>query len=185
MFSMLRQLPFFKHYYVAKTYDRWDSNVRFRKFSFIRARMQRSLFWGMKTFCLTLLEVGRLCNEISTFLSVKVLRDGAQITSSSIEEFSQRQELQRQQASKHFETSIDRIQSLLEKVSEEVCAKVRPNDDGVLPLEAEASSIVQGKRGEKGKSIQQMRLENLARKKALEVAYFEVHMLKAFIRLTD
>jgi len=62
---------------------------------------------------------------------------------------------------------------------------VRPNDDGVLPLEAEASSIVQGKRGEKGKSIQQMRLENLARKKALEVAYFEVHMLKAFIRLAD
>jgi dynein heavy chain len=184
MFSMLRQLPFFKHYYVAKTYDRWDSNVRFRKFSFIRARMQRSLFWGMKTFCLTLLEVGRLCNEISTFLSVKVLRDSAQM-SSTIEEFSQRQELQRQQASKHFETSIDRIQSLLEKVSEEVCAKVRPNDDGVLPLEAEASSIVQGKRGEKGKSIQQMRLENLARKKALEVAYFEVHMLKAFIRLAD
>jgi len=175
LFNTLRMIPFFKKYLQHKTYTLWNSNVRYRKYSGIRNKLTKKLFLSKRSFCSTLLELNRQCYELTT---ARCLSYSTKHTY-TIEEFAETQVQQRQVATKSFEVTIDKIQSLLEKACEDVSSRVRPNEDKI-PTEETSTRV-----NDKSKSMYQVRMETMARARALELARQEASMLPSLIRLAD
>ena len=64
VFSLLRQMKYFKMYLVGKTFKIWRANVRRRLYEQVRKRIERSLFLTKPTFSSTVAELGALCAEV-------------------------------------------------------------------------------------------------------------------------
>lgn len=105
-------------------------DVRYRKYSQIRKKLSKKLFLSKKSFLSTLLELNRLCVELR---QTKFMQYNTKHTY-TIDEFGQTQSQQRTIANKSFEDVIDKVQALLEKVCEDVTARVKPAD-GVPSVE--------------------------------------------------
>ena len=186
LFNTLRSIPFFKTYMPAKTYQLWNQNVRFRKYSQVRRRLIKRLFLAKRAFCSTLLEVNRQCFE----LGATPLLQYDPNHSSNIHEFIEKQTDTRSESSKSFESIVDKIRALLDKVCEDVTARVHSSEDVFAPggegaAAASTASAAHPHKGQKSKSMQQVKQEALERARALALAQQEVAMLPQFIRLAD
>jgi dynein heavy chain len=159
LFNTLRSIPFFKNFLPAKTYQLWNQNVRFRKYSQVRARLIKKLFLAKRAFCSTLLELNRQCFELrSTPLLTYTTKH-----SYSIEEFIETQNKVRTESYKVFESIVDKVQALLEKVCEDVTSRVRASEDGLPPGGLEEAAATTSHKSQKSKSMQQMKQEALER----------------------
>ena len=181
LFNTLRSIPFFKNYLPAKTYQLWNQNVRFRKYSQVRLKLIKKLFLAKRAFCSTLLELNRQCFELrcTPLLSYTTKHSYA------IEEFIENQSKVRNESYKTFESIVDKIQALLEKVCEDVTSRVRASEDGLPPGGLEEAAATTSHKSQKSKSMQQMKQEALDRARALALARSEVAMLAQFIHLAD
>ncbi len=169
LFNTLRSIPFFKNFMPAKTYQLWNQNVRFRKYSQVRARLIKKLFLAKRAFCSTLLELNRQCFELrSTPLLTYTTKH-----SYSIEEFIETQNKVRTESYKVFESIVDKVQALLEKVCEDVTSRVRASEDGLPPGGLEEAAATTSHKSQKSKSMQQMKQEALERARfAFVCTYF-------------
>ena len=64
VFTLLRQMRFFKMYLVHKMFKFWRANVRHKMYALVRAKIERKLFISKRTFNPALMEIGALCNEL-------------------------------------------------------------------------------------------------------------------------
>eukprot|EP00960_Hanusia_phi_P047196 758288-Hanusia_phi.AAC.1 len=176
IFSTLRTIPFFKNYLVSKTRLLWFENVRYRKYCQIRRRLVSRLFLAKKAFFSILMEINRQTVDVRNVKFIQV-KDK---TTYSIDDFAESQTGVRSQATKVFESICDKVQTLLEKVCEDVSSRVRQLELG--PKEDEAANS-NGK--VRSKSMQQEKQEAIARQRALALARQEVGLLTNFIRLAD
>lgn len=181
LFNTLRSIPFFKNYMPAKTYQLWNQNVRYRKYSQIRKKLIKKLFLAKRAFCSTLMELNRQCYD---------LRSTPLLTYStkhpySIDDFITEANKVRTESFKVFESIVDKIQALLEKVCEDVTSRVRASEDGLPPGGLEEAATATSHKSQKSKSMQQMKQEALERQRALALARQEVAMLAQFIHLAD
>ena len=181
LFNTLRSIPFFKNFSKAKTSQLWHQNVRFRKYSQIRKKLVKKLFLAKRAFCSTLLELNRQCFELR---STKLLeyRSGQTYM---VEDFIEGQIKTRTTSFKDFESIIDKIQALLEKVCEDVTSRVRASEDGLPPGGLDEAATFTSHKSQKSKSMQQMKQEAIDRARALALARQEVAMLSQFIQLAD
>jgi len=181
LFNTLRSIPFFKNFLKAKTSQLWHQNVRFRKYSQIRRKLVKKLFLAKRAFCSTLLELNRQCYDLR---STKLLeyRSGQTYL---VEDFVEVQTKTRTNTSKDFESIIDKIQALLEKVCEDVTSRVRASEDGLPAGGLEEAATFTSHKSQKSKSMQQMKQEAIDRARALALARQEVAMLAQFIQLAD
>ena len=181
-FNTLHSIPFFKTYYSAKMYQLWHQNVRFRTYAQIRRRLIRTLFVAKRAFCSTLLELSRQCYELRSTPLLSYHTKHAY----AVEDFIEIQKRVRASSSKTFETIIDKIQALLEKVCEDVASRVRASENGLPPGGLEkAIAATSLQKSQKSKSMQQMKREAYQRARALTLARQEVAMLAQLIRLAD
>ena len=102
-----------------------------------------------------------------------------------VEDFVELQGKTRTNTSKDFESIIDKIQALLEKVCEDVTSRVRASEDGLPAGGLEEAATFTSHKSQKSKSMQQMKQEAIDRARALALARQEVAMLAQFIQLAD
>ena len=181
LFNTLRSIPFFKNFLKAKTSQLWHQNVRFRKYSQIRKKLVKKLFLAKRAFCSTLLELNRQCYDLRSTKLVEY-RSGQTYM---VEDFVELQGKTRTNTSKDFESIIDKIQALLEKVCEDVTSRVRASEDGLPAGGLEEAATFTSHKSQKSKSMQQMKQEAIDRARALALARQEVAMLAQFIQLAD
>ena len=61
VFTLLRQMRFFKYYLVHKMFKFWRGNVRHKMYALVRAKIERKLFISKRTFNPALMEIGARC----------------------------------------------------------------------------------------------------------------------------
>ena len=181
LFNTLRAIPFFKNFLTAKTRQLWHQNVRFRKYSQIRKKLVKKLFLAKRAFCSTLLELNRQCYDLRSTCLIEYRQGQTYL----VEDFIEVQNKTRTNTFKEFESIIDKIQALLEKVCEDVTSRVRASEDGLPPGGLEEAATLKPGKSEKSKSMQQLKQEAIDRTRALALARQEVAMLSQFVQLAD
>lgn len=59
-FNILRNIPYFKHYLVAKTFRLWRSNVRYSLYCQQRRKLAHNLFLARSSFCEPLVRISKV-----------------------------------------------------------------------------------------------------------------------------
>ena len=96
-------------------------------------------------------------------------------------DFVDHQQLKRQEAAKHFEACMEKVQSTVQKVCSDVTTLARSTDNGEAPLDLTLASMTE----KKNMSMVALKKEEADRRKMLRRAEQEADMLSDFIRLAD
>jgi len=197
LFNVLTSIPYFRFYLVAKSFRLWRSNVRYKLYCQQRNKLTKRLFLAKPSFCSTLLAINAHCVEMHEVRLMHV--SDKQQRNYAPDEFADVQTQQRNHAAKAFELLIDKMQSLLEKVCDDVNARARTSDDvllggggevdvdlGATNSLAKTTPLSRNRSGgEKSKSMVSAKLEQAERSRALKQAAAEAQMLGDFVRLAD
>ena len=149
VFSLLRQMKYFKMYLVGKTFGIWRANVRRRLYEQVRKRIERSLFLTKPTFSSTVAELGALCAEIRYTPAIVVDPQ----TTYQVDEFREIQE--RQHANvvvPAMEAGQERMALLLERVIKRTVdqvqeyTKMMETNDSIDAMVSKTKSLVAMKR---------------------------------------
>lgn len=186
LFNVLTSFRFFKYYLVNKSFSLWCANVRFKLYCRQRKKLKSKLFLAKESFCAPLLQVKKVMS--TEVLSVVLLDLRAQKTYESAA-FVEYQATKRAEASKQFETCIEKLQAIVQKVCVDVKNLTKVSD----PQEDFLSDSVQFNSGnsgggsgqEKTKSIVAVKSEQQQRRKLFKRAAEEAGMISNLIRLID
>ncbi|GMH64114.1 hypothetical protein TrST_g1151 [Triparma strigata] len=175
-FNMLRSIRFYKYYLHTKAFNMWRDNVRYKLYCNQRAKIQGNLFLAKDSFCEPLLELKKHMLDLQ---SVSLLDLGMKTFESNL--FLGHQSVKRNDASKQFEEVCDKIQKIVQRVTENVAnlaSSVDKDDgnDGAANLFAAV---------EKNKSMVALKAEMADRRRILKRAEQEAGMLADFIRSVD
>ncbi|KAJ0392153.1 hypothetical protein P43SY_009213 [Pythium insidiosum] len=182
MFNVLTSLRFFKHYLIYKAFSQWSSNVLFKLYCRQRKALKTRLYLAKETFCQPLLQIKRVMSQ--EVLSVVLLDLRAQKTYES-SAFVEYQATKRGEGSKQFETCIEKLQGIIQKVCVDVKNLTKapdPHDDFLSDAPFGNGS---GSGQEKTKSIVAVKSEQQQRRKLFKRAAEEAAMISDLIRLVD
>lgn len=174
-FNILRSIPHFKHYLSAKMFRTWRSNVRHSIYCEKRKKLAKNLFLARRSFCEPLVQAKKLVHEMT---QLKLLNVQSQVYHT--ESFVSDQVEQRTQSSKKFEESVEKMESLVEKVCREVKDRARFYSKA---LADDNSSFAN--HNAKSKSMVSIKKEKAERQRRLRHAQAEVDLLGSFVRVVD
>jgi len=177
LFNMCRSIRFYKYYLHTKCFVLWRSNVRYKLYCQQRHRLAHSLFLAKQTFCSPLLDLKGIMLEMQQVKLLECQKAGA----FDMQEFIDKQNLQRQTATKHLDACMEKVQAIVHRVREDVTKLARSADVQENPLE----HSIYGSSVEKAKSIVALKQEQAARKTQKRRAEQEAGMLPDFIRCVD
>ncbi|KAH9121803.1 hypothetical protein LEN26_010526 [Aphanomyces euteiches] len=174
LFNVLTSFRFYKYYLVNKAFMAWNTRVRFKLFRRQRKQLCNSLFLGKESFSSPLLQVKKVTMDLQ---SVLLLDFRAQKTY-EVSAFVEYQATKRADASKQFESCVEKLQGIAQKVCSDVnnLARQAHHNDDLNDLSVHI---------DKTKSIVAAKNEQQARRKLLKRAGEEASMLCDFIRLID
>ncbi|OQS02753.1 dynein heavy chain, partial [Thraustotheca clavata] len=175
LFNVLTSLRFYKYYLVNKAFSAWNAKVKFKLFSRQRKTLAAAMYLGKSSFSLPILQVKKVMMDLQ---SVLLLDFRAQKTYEA-SAFVDYQATKRAEASKQFETCVEKLQVIAQKVCSDVnnLAKQANQNDDLSDL----ASV----HADKTKSIVAAKNEQQERRKLLIRAAEEAAMLCDFIRLID
>ena len=176
VFTLLRQMRFFKYYLVHKMFKFWRGNVRHKMYALVRAKIERKLFISKRTFNPALMEIGALCNELRETSAISL----NPIVTYNIEDFAANQEKQRTaNAVPVMESAQERAQKILERVIRDVVDQVQEYQ-AIMADNNGIKSMVS-----KTKSMVAMKRERIERARNFKRITEESQMLPSLVRLVD
>jgi len=191
LFSMLRSIRFYKLYLHTKCFNLWRCNVRYKLYCQQRKRLSHSLFIAKESFCTPLLELRERMLELGS-VRLLDLGESRQLKVFECSQFIEHQAIKRQDAAKRFETSMERVAGIVQKVCTDVTNLARTADaqGGVLLPSADGAAVpfdmdIGGAGDNKNKSMVSIKKEESDRRRMLRRAEQEAGMLADFIRLAD
>ena len=177
-FNVLSSIGTFKNYLLRKCFNSWCHNVRFKLYCQQRKKLAAKLFLGMESFCIPLLNIKECTLETD---SVCLLDSQASKPYESAQ-FVEHQTTKRALAAKELEQAMDKMQIIVQEVCKSVKNLASTKDAfsalGNWDYESKAG-------GDKAKSMQQMKQEDMDRKALVQRSENEARMLVDFIRLMD
>jgi len=176
VFNVLTSMSFFKYYLVRKMFRTWRSNIRYNLYCQQRAKLRRCLFLAKPSFCKPLLEIWGLLAEVAKVELVEI-RTAKPF---EIHTFTDLQAQQRNEASKVFDTQIEKMREVVERVCQDVSKRARKSDGADDSKDGGRAS-----RSEKSKSMLAIKQEQARRARALKRAAQEKAMLGQFVRHVD
>ena len=176
IFSVIRSVPFFRDFLVRKAYKSWAAFARFSKYRRQRRAVASRLFAATPTFAPAVRQVF----GIIAHMQATPLLDMSEWRY-TLADFAAAQQAARDRAATVFFSDIGRIIEVLRAVCEDVTKRASAGDaDG-----GAAGGAVTYSRENRHKSMQQLKAEAQARRKALLEAREEEARLGALIRLVD
>ena len=214
LFSLLRSIPFFKTFPMAKTFRAWKSYVRKKLFNRVRSKVEERLFLARSTFVPSIASILGVISELQTFPMVgaqpshqedkakagdgmgglvdESLGGGKERMPSAkekLEQYEKAMTVHREQVLKpKLEELVGRIQVALEQVCKEAQKQAKLYQESIRDLaELEDTTGVDlyGSAGEKNRSMTAIRQDKIDRAKAYMRAMEEAARLGDFVRLID
>ncbi|RHY05497.1 hypothetical protein DYB25_001425 [Aphanomyces astaci] len=176
LFNVLTNFRFYKYYLVNKAFMAWSTRVRYKLFCRQRKQLCNTLYLGKDSFSTPLLQVKKVMMDMQ---SVLLLDFRAQKTYEA-SAFVEYQATKRTDASKQFESCVEKLQAIAQKVCADVnnlARQAHQNDD--------LNDLSVSVHADKTKSIVAAKHEQIQRRKLLKRAAEEASMLCDFIRLID
>ena len=176
VFSLLRQMKYFKMYLVGKTFKIWRANVRRRLYEQVRRRIERSLFLTKPTFSSTVAELGALCAEVRYTPAIVVDPQ----TTYQVDDFREIQERQRANVVvPAMESCQERAAAALERVIKRTVDQVQEYTK-MMETNDSIDAMVS-----KTKSLVAMKRERQERARGYKRIVEESQMLPNLVRLAD
>jgi len=176
VFSLLRQMKYFKMYLVGKTFKIWRANVRRRLYEQVRKRIERSLFLTKPTFSSTVAELGALCAEVRYTPAIVVDPQ----TTYQVDDFREIQERQRANVVvPAMEACQERASIALERVIKRTVDQVQEYTK-MMETNDSIDAMVS-----KTKSLVAMKRERQERARGYKRIVEESQMLPNLVRLAD
>ena len=175
IFNVISSIRFFKNYLLHKTFFSWCHNIRFNRYSAQRKKLANNLFLAKESFCTSLLDINKCIYDIHDASMLDLRSQKTYEMSHFIEHQSQR----RIDASKQLESTMERVQSVLETVCNETTNRAK------AAQEAFENSMNEDPRESKSHSLVLQKQEHAERVAKLKNAIRDAKMLGDFIRLID
>ena len=176
LFNMLRSIRFYKYYLHSKCFNLWRNNVRYKLYCQQRKKISHGLFLAKESFCAPLLELKTHMLELQ---QVKLL-DLSSKSPFDCSVFVEVQQTKRQDASKLFDSCMEKIAAVVQRVCSDVTSLARSADGGDSPLDLLALG---SGHDQKNKSMVALKQEEADRRNMLRRAEQERRMRADFVRL--
>ncbi|CAG9462898.1 unnamed protein product [Pedinophyceae sp. YPF-701] len=184
LFSLLRNIPFFKHYIVGNFFRAWRQTVRRKLFNRVRQKLSAKLFLAQPTFLPSLVEVQ---GHVSALREVAITASPTHTC--ELHSYLELQVTQRETKAKTaVESVVDRVQGVLERLCKEVQKQAKLYQESIRDiseLEDTTGVDLYVKAGEKKKSMAAIRQEKVDRAATYRRVMEEAARLGDFIRLVD
>ena len=131
LFNMLRSIRFYKYYLHSKCFNLWRSNVRYKLYCQQRKKIAHGLFLAKESFCAPLLELKTHMLELQ---QVKLL-DLSSKSPFDCSVFVEVQQTKRQDASKLFDSCMEKVAAVVQRVCSDVTSLARSADAQESPLD--------------------------------------------------
>ena len=131
LFNMLRSIRFYKYYLHSKCFNLWRSNVRYKLYCQQRKKISHGLFLAKESFCAPLLELKTHMLELQ---QVKLL-DLSSKSPFDCSVFVEVQQTKRQDAIKLFDSCMEKVAAVVQRVCSDVTSLARSADGGDSPLD--------------------------------------------------
>ena len=176
VFSLLRQMKFFKHYLVSKAFSFWRGNVRHKTYAAVRAKIAKKLFVAKRSFGPALREIGALCHELREAPAIAL----NPIVTYDVEDFAANQEKQVAGVLVPTMESIhEKTQKILERVVRDAVDQVREYQAAMADADGIANFV------SKTKSMVALKRERIEKARNYRRVTEESVMLPSLIRLAD
>ena len=176
VFSLMRQMRFFREYLVRKAFAFWRGNVRYKAYALVRAKIERKLARARRAFVPAVVEIGALCDELRTTQAITI----NPLVTHTLDDFARAQEAQLQQvAVPAMEAAQEKARLLLERVARAVAAESESVAAAVAATGGIDSFV------SKTKSMVALKRERRERARAHKRVEEEREMLPVLVRLAD
>ena len=179
LFNIMRRINYFRQYLPFKLFSMWRNFNRFKKFQSVRKELSEKLFLTKPAFVEKLKQENSQINQISKVSLQKIYGDTAWV-SSGMSDFESTQRKEFENAKSKFKKIIEEevfitLKELYKNISNRL-KQAREID------ETENSKTLQELRN---KSMYNMRLEKIKRKKLIQLASTDEKAFDDFIAMTD
>ena len=162
------------NHFIAKIFNIWKLNVRYRKFNSRRKELVKKVFYAKPQFSDKLMEINRLMYEFHNFKTISI----SPIRNWDVEEFKTEQKKIRDDVKNQFEGVFEKIVLEMETVKRQV----HESKDMKLPSEIDDNKL--GKQNRQ-KPIVQMKKEAAERQQRITLAERDKKLLGNYVRLID
>ena len=174
IFNVISQINFYKNYLIFKTFRSWRSSIRYNLYRQTRNRLSQKLFLAKPTFCEPILEIADHMHdlrgvELQDLKSMKFFEVGSFVDCQSVV---------RSEAVKTFESIMEKVQGVVDKVCQEAESRARSFSE-LSDAKSKAS------KASKTKSMVKIKQEQAELVRMRKRTRQEASMLGDFIRVTD
>ena len=179
LFNIMRRINYFKQYLPFKLFSMWRNYNRFKKFQSVRKELSEKLFLTKPAFVEKMIQANSQINKISKVSLQKICGETAWV-SSGMSDFESTQRKEFENAKNQFKKIIEEevfktLRDLYKNISTRL-KEVREID------ETENSKTLQEL---KNKSMYNLRLEKVKRKKLIQLATSDEKAFDNYVTMTD
>ena len=179
LFNIMRRINYFKQYLPFKLFSMWRNFNRFKKFQTVRKELSEKLFLTKPAFVEKMIQANSQINKISKVSLQKIYGETAWV-SSGMSDFESTQRKEFENAKSQFKKIIEEevfktLRELYKNISTRL-KEVREID------ETENSKTLQEL---KNKSMSNLRLEKIKRKKLIQLASSDEKAFDDYVTMTD
>ena len=176
VFSLMRQMRFFREYLIKKAFNFWRGNVRYKMYALVRAKIERKLARARRKFVPAVVEIGALCDELRETAAITI----NPLVTHTLDDFARNQDTQLQQvAIPAMEAAQEKAQKILERVVRDVANEAKEVAAAVAATGGIDSFV------SKTKSMVALKRERHERARAHKRVDEERAMLPVLVRLAD
>lgn len=189
LFNVLRKIPFFKNYLLAKAFFRLHQKLREKKYALTRRALSKDFLLSKCTFSAHVIDLLKSSHDLSTAVLVMYEPQGKH--DYFPDDFRSQQAKQRQQAAGSFNGSIERIEGKVAKLIDAIQRRADIPDLSTRAaleqylLTVDMSDSTKSRSQLKMKSMLDVKREQLQKMKELKRSIVEYTKLDVFIRLAD
>lgn len=174
--SVLKSMPFFKHFTYQKNFQHWRTNARYEAYCRQRQKLSNKCFLAKPMFVGPLAKVHKLVTDVQELPLLSLSQE-----SQRLHDFRATQLEVSSNPNTGAHAQLERKQDVILDVLADLVAKVQQ----VLAGMSIANTQDQGRGRAKSKSIVQEKQEAREKAKRLQMAERDVASLRSFIKLTD
>jgi len=179
LFNIMRKINYFKQYLPFKLFSMWRNYNRFKKFQSVRKELSEKLFLTKPAFVEKMIQANSQINKISKVSLQKIVGDTAWV-SSGMSDFESTQR-------KEFENAKSKFKKIIE---EEVFKTLRELYKNISTRLKEVREIDETENSKtlqelKNKSMYNLRLEKIKRKKLIQLATSDEKAFDDYVTMTD
>ena len=179
LFNIMRRINYFKQYLPFKLFSMWRNFNRFKKFQSVRKELSEKLFLTKPAFVDKMIQANSQINKISKVSLQKIYGETAWV-SSGMSDFESTQR-------KEFENAKSKFKKIIE---EEVFKTLRELYKNISTRLKEVREIDETENSKtlqelKNKSMYNLRLEKIKRKKLIQLATSDEKAFDDYVTMTD